>query len=127
MVDKDADRVLRLALDNFPRLQLHLFNGQQGVTLAWSQDDPRWAAYATRRDADAKLYRKYTLVLYGDVNGDGKISLVDLLRVQKHLLNTSRLSGAYKTAADVSKDGSLTILDLLRVQKHLLGTTKIKQ
>ena len=77
--------------------------------------------------ADAAPYKSYPLVIYGDVNADGKISLVDLLRIQKHLLGTSALSGAYKTAADVSKDGAVTILDLLRVQKHLLGTAKIAQ
>lgn len=56
------DRVLRLALDNFPRLQLHLFSARGGVTLAWSQDDPRWAAYATQRDADAMLPRSWRLI-----------------------------------------------------------------
>ncbi|MFO0868938.1 MAG: PQQ-binding-like beta-propeller repeat protein [Pirellulales bacterium] len=56
------DRVLRLALDNFPRLQIHLFAGQQGITLVWSQDDPRWAAYATRRAADSALPQHWQLV-----------------------------------------------------------------
>ncbi len=73
------------------------------------------------------IYKSYSIVIYGDVNGDGDISIVDLLRVQKHLLKTTQLSGPYYTAGDVSKDGSVTVLDLLRIQKHLLGTTNIKQ
>ncbi|HHW30002.1 MAG TPA: mannosyl-glycoprotein endo-beta-N-acetylglucosamidase, partial [Syntrophomonadaceae bacterium] len=73
------------------------------------------------------IYNTYNIVIYGDVNGDGDITIIDLLRVQKHLLNTSKLSGAFLTAADVSKDGAVTILDLLRVQKHLLGTAYIQQ
>lgn len=73
------------------------------------------------------IYRSYPLVIYGDVNGDGKISIVDLLRVQKYLLKTTKLTGPYFTAADVSKDGSVKILDLLRIQKHLLKTSTIKQ
>ena len=73
------------------------------------------------------VHAKYTLVLYGDVNGDGGITLVDLLRIQKHLLGTSVQKGAYATAADVSRDGGISLLDLLRVQKHLLGTQSIAQ
>ena len=73
------------------------------------------------------VYRTYDIVIYGDINGDGNITIIDLLRIQKHLLKTIKLSGAYLTAGDVSKDGAVTILDLLRVQKHLLGTAKIQQ
>ena len=71
--------------------------------------------------------KSFTVVLYGDVSGDGKITILDLLKVQKYLLNTSNLTGAYKEAADVSKDGKITVLDLLKVQKHLLGTSYISQ
>lgn len=74
-----------------------------------------------------KTYKKYTLVLYGDTNGDGSISILDLLRTQKHLLGSSKLSAPYSTAADVSKDGEVSILDLLRIQKHLLDVTTITQ
>ncbi|MEZ4357821.1 MAG: SpoIID/LytB domain-containing protein [Eubacteriales bacterium] len=64
-------------------------------------------------------YQLYYLVIYGDVNGDGKVSIVDLLRIQKHLLGVSSLSGAYYKAADTSKNNSVSVLDLLQVQKHL--------
>ena len=80
-----------------------------------------------RLNSSGSVQKSYTLVRYGDVSGDGKITVLDLLRIQKYLLGTSSLSGAYKTAADASKDGSVTVLDLLRVQKHLLGTQTISQ
>lgn len=73
------------------------------------------------------VYRTYNIVIYGDVNGDGKISLIDLLYIQRHLLNTKKTSGVYTLAADVSKDGKIALIDLLMVQRHLLGTAKIKQ
>lgn len=78
-------------------------------------------------DSAGKELGAYSVVIYGDVNGDGKISALDLLRIQKYLLGTVKLSGAYATAADVTKDGSVKALDLLRIQKHLLGTQSIKQ
>lgn len=67
------------------------------------------------------------IVIYGDVNGDSKITILDLLRVQKSILSTVNLSDGYLKAADVNKDGKVTILDLLRVQKHILGTASIEQ
>ena len=70
---------------------------------------------------------KYGIVIYGDTNGDGKISIVDLARLQKHLLELSKLEGTQKSAADVNRDGKVSILDLARIQKHLLELTKIKQ
>lgn len=69
----------------------------------------------------------YVVVIYGDVDGNGTINTLDLLRVQKHLLGTVKLTGANLLAADVNRDGGATTLDLLRVQKHLLGTQAIRQ
>ena len=70
---------------------------------------------------------EYTAIIYGDSNGDGKITIVDLLRVQKIILNSVNLSAPYLKAADTNKDGKVTIVDLLRVQKHILGSITITQ
>ena len=69
----------------------------------------------------------YDVVLYGDLNGDGKVNALDLLKVQKHILNITKLSGAYLKAADPSKDNNVNALDLLKVQKHILGIAFISQ
>ena len=71
--------------------------------------------------------KDYLAVIYGDTNGDGSITILDLLKVQKDILNTSKLSGIYNKAADTNKDGNITILDLLKVQKQILGSSKIEQ
>ena len=78
-------------------------------------------------NSSGKLAQSFTVILYGDLNGDGKISLVDLLQLQKHLLGASTVKGASLTAADTSRDGKVTILDLLQLQKHLLGASTIAQ
>ena len=76
---------------------------------------------------EGTLKYTYSIVIYGDTNGDGKISIIDLARVQKHLLELNKLSSSYSLAADVNRDGKISILDLARVQKHLLELTKITQ
>ena len=69
----------------------------------------------------------YKVVVKGDTSGDGQISALDLLQVQKHLLKTYSLSGERFSAGDTSGDGQISALDLLQVQKHLLRLKDISQ
>ena len=78
-------------------------------------------------DAAGTLKYTYNVVIYGDTNGDGTISALDLLRVQKDILSLSDLTGLYNSAADTNKDGKVTALDLLQVQKHILKLKAIAQ
>lgn len=78
-------------------------------------------------DSTGALKFTYNVVIYGDTNGDGQISALDLLRVQKNILSLSKLSGFYSSAADTNKDGKVTALDLLQVQKHILKMKSIAQ
>lgn len=71
--------------------------------------------------------KTYSVVLYGDINGDGKINSIDLLKVQKHILKASFLTEAQLVSADVNKDGNINSIDLLKVQKHILGDSHISQ
>ena len=71
--------------------------------------------------------KSYKVVIYGDNNGDGKVSILDLLRVQKDILGSSSLSTYDKKASDTNRDGKIDVVDLLRVQKQLLGNNVIEQ
>lgn len=77
--------------------------------------------------SNGELFREYGVVIYGDTSGDGKITIVDLLNVQQHLLELKVLSGSYVAGADVNRDGKVNIADLLGVQRHLLNLTLIQQ
>ncbi len=73
-------------------------------------------------DNDSKTYN---VIINGDVSGDASITIVDLLKVQKHILNYNKLENAYFKAGDTNNDGKVDIVDLLRIQKHILGYTKL--
>lgn len=76
---------------------------------------------------ESKVDKKtYTISIKGDVSGDGKITIYDLLLTQKHILNKQSLNGAYNYAADVNNDGKITIYDLLLIQKYILGKASFK-
>ncbi len=66
-------------------------------------------------------------VMIGDTNSDGRITILDLAKIQMHLLKVKTLYGDNLTAADINKDGKVTIVDLARVQMHLLKVKTIKQ
>ena len=69
--------------------------------------------------------KTYTVIVKGDTTGSGDVTILDLLRVQRIILNTSSLSEVFVKAADVNGDGRVTIVDLLRIQKHILGESSI--
>jgi len=71
--------------------------------------------------------RRFEIVIFGDTNGDGVINALDLLRVQRHILGVTRLTGAQLRAADTNRDGVVNALDLLRVQRHILGVSLLTQ
>ena len=76
---------------------------------------------------DGTQYAKWTVLLYGDVNGDGKIDNSDRVKIRNHVLATSKLSGVYAVAADVNKDGQVNNSDRVKVRNHVLGTSLINQ
>ncbi len=63
----------------------------------------------------------YTIAVRGDTNGDGNVSIVDLLQIQKHILGKGNLDGYRMYAGDTNYDGKISIVDLLQIQKHILG------
>lgn len=69
--------------------------------------------------------KEYTLVVLGDVNGDGKITPADYVRIKNDIMETTPLEGVYKIGADVNRDGKITPADYVRVKNHIMDTAKI--
>lgn len=65
------------------------------------------------------------IIVKGDINGDGNITIADLVRLNRHILGISSLSGIQQTAADVNLNGSVNIQDLVLMNRHILGIAEI--
>ena len=79
-------------------------------------------------DSSGSVYREFTVIIYGDVNGDGVVTVKDAYLIRKDILGESKLAGAYKTAADVSRNNDgITIKDAFIIKRHILGEAKIQQ
>jgi hypothetical protein len=69
----------------------------------------------------------YNVIVYGDTNGDGKISAQDFAKVKSHLLGATKLTGDSITSADTNKDGKISAQDFAKIKSHLLGASKLQQ
>ena len=77
---------------------------------------------------DGKLIESKDIVIYGDVNGDGKITMSDLLSINRHVIKTIMLKDIYLEAGDVNRKGDgATMSDLLAINRHVIGTIMIEQ
>ena len=78
------------------------------------------------RDGDTII--EYKVLIYGDVNGDGKINSVDLLVLQRHILEIQKFSGIFLKAGNISKNGkNPSSIDSSLIQRHILELQKIEQ
>lgn len=60
-------------------------------------------------------------VLSGDINGDGKVNSLDVLKLQRQILGLESLAAGSQAAADLNGDGKVNSQDLLLLQKKVLG------
>ncbi|MBO5479446.1 MAG: SH3 domain-containing protein [Clostridia bacterium] len=75
-----------------------------------------------------EIIYEYTFIIYGDINGDGEINSLDVLILQKHILEIKQITGIFLKSANTSKNGELpSSLDVLRIQKHILEIKMIEQ
>lgn len=71
---------------------------------------------------------EYNIVLYGDVNGDGKINTVDMLFLQRHILKLQKVEGIFLKSGNVLKNGkNPSTVDMLKIQRHILKLETLNQ
>ena len=78
------------------------------------------------RTVDGSVVERVTVVVTGDINGDGKNTLTDMVQLQAHLLGRTALSEASFHAADLNGDGKVTITDMVQITSVLLGRSTIQ-
>ncbi len=62
----------------------------------------------------------YIAIVCGDINGDGELTLTDLVKVKSHLIGKDVLTGVSAIATDVDANGKLTSTDILKLKRLLV-------
>ena len=63
-----------------------------------------------------------TLVLKGDVNGDGEINMLDKATLNAYTSGSIVLEGAFKLASDINDDGNINMLDKATLNAFTSGS-----
>lgn len=71
---------------------------------------------------DSKSFR---VVIYGDINGDGKIDAIDYVKLYKYMMESTNISGSYRIASDINKDGNIDAIDYVKIYKHIMDGSEL--
>lgn len=72
-------------------------------------------------DDEGNVIDKKTVVLQGDINGDGKLTLIDAVYVLRYSTNAIELSAVQLAAADVTNDDYVGTMDADQIAAYLVG------
>ncbi len=99
-----------------PQENLYHFNwgwgGNYDGWFAMSALNPSKYSFNTNKKAIVGIHPQY---VWGDVNGDGKVTDADALAVQKQILK-----GGKTEAADVNNDGDVDVADMMTIVKEVV-------
>ena len=65
----------------------------------------------------------FVVELYGDVNFDGTLNVVDIVTIVSFILNTTVPTDEEFLTADISQDGFLNIQDIIMVVQEVIGVS----
>ncbi|MDD6989247.1 alpha-amylase family glycosyl hydrolase [Ruminococcus sp.] len=60
-------------------------------------------------------------MIYGDVNGDGYVTVADATLIQKHSAGLTSIADEYLVLGDVNDDGVINVIDATMIQKYIVG------
>ncbi len=76
----------------------------------------------TRLYKGGTLYKEYTNIVRGDINGDAKISALDYVMVKNHIMGSNRINNTItELAADANNDGKISALDYVQIKNIIMG------
>lgn len=97
------------------------FEATNGGTLSWDVGTASTVngtgATVTLKDTAGADVATYTLVIFGDVNGDGAVDSADAVQVKRVSVLLATLDGAYAFAGDYNADGAVDSADAVAVKR----------
>lgn len=113
---------IKKVLSNYPNVKLSSFTNVSGAEISNG-------IIATNMKFTLTFNQKqyhYTVVVKGDVNGDGLIYATDYVKIKNHIMGKQKLEGAYLKAADINNDNNIYATDYVRVKNYIMGKRRYR-
>ena len=68
---------------------------------------------------------EYTIIVKGDINGDGKVTTTDLSQLKLHVVESTLLKDPYLKAGDINSDGNVSITDVAQLKLAIVGSIEL--
>ena len=68
---------------------------------------------------------EYTVVMLGDVNGDGVVKSKDYMLIKNYIMRITEFTEIEKMAADVNRDGEIKSKDYMIIKNHIMSISSI--
>jgi hypothetical protein len=62
----------------------------------------------------------------GDLNGDGKISAADIVKLQRVIVGLDTQTSTTLALGDLNGDGKISAMDIVKIQRHIVGLETIQ-
>lgn len=123
--DKDISRIapgttVAKFKENVETEQQMVFTNKAGETLAESD------VLATGMKIKVGKTLEYTLIVTGDIDGDGIVAVNDLAKVKLHIIEKESLTGIYLKAGDVDNDKGISVNDCAQIKLVMINLFEIK-
>ncbi len=78
-------------------------------------------------DSSGNVLASYPILIYGDINGDGRISNGDVVKIMQRIINRQEMTELAQKAADVNRDGKISNQDIVKMLRQILKLESIHQ
>ncbi len=89
-----------------------------------SNDKEGATGYIFKDKTNSSVGASYTMVVLGDIDGDGRISATDYMKIKNHIMG-SIFTDLEKKAADVDEMDGVAATDYMKIKNHIMTPTKI--
>ena len=86
-------------------------------------EDTAKTKYVVKLIINGTVYDQLVLVLKGDIDGDGAVTVADVLKTRGQILRQESLDYIELKAADIDMDNSITVADVLKMRGYILRQT----
>ena len=77
------------------------------------------------KNSNGEIIDRIHIVLKGDTNGDGRITVADTNIIKNHISKKNELIAARIIAADINGDGRITVADTNMIMNHISNKTPL--